>query len=291
MLAVHVARRMSGRSLILMARYGYHGSYDDLEVGLAGGGGERTVLVDFAEPNAFEAMLSERGREIAAVFLEPVLGSAGIVAPPAGFLSRVREAARRAGSIFVLDEVITLRLASGGAQELFDVNPDLTVMGKIIGGGLPVGALGGSEELMSCLDPRSRGALWHTGTFNGNPLTCAAGVVSVRELTRERIDAMDRRGERLARELSRAASELGLPFSVRRVGSLMNVFFLKDAPATTIAREDAQLVANFHLAALNHGLFLAPRGMIALSTVLDDHLIGEVAERAARAMRDVATLA
>ena len=86
--------------------------------------------------------------------------------------------------MFVIDEVITLRLATGGAQQLFDVQPDLTMMGKIIGGGLPVGAIGGAESLMSCLDPRNRGALWHSGTFNGNPLTCAAGVVSVRELTR-----------------------------------------------------------------------------------------------------------
>src|ERR1700726_4059607 len=176
MLAAHVARRMTGRKFILMARHGYHGSYDDLEVGLAGHEGERTMLADFGDPNAFEALLSERGREIAAVFLEPVLGSAGIVIPPPGFLNRVREATRRAGAVFVIDEVITLRLASGGAQELFDVQPDLTMMGKIIGGGLPVGALGGAESLMSCLDPRNRGALWHSGTFNGNPLTCAAGT-------------------------------------------------------------------------------------------------------------------
>src|SRR5579862_6298879 len=204
MLAAHVARRMTGRKYILMARHGYHGSYDDLEVGLAGHEGERTMIADFGDSNAFEALLAERGKEIAAVFLEPVLGSAGIVIPPAGFLSRVREATRRAGTIFVIDEVITLRLAAGGAQQLFDVQPDLTMMGKIIGGGLPVGALGGSESIMSCLDPRNRGALWHSGTFNGNPLTCAAGAISVRELTQERIDKMDCLGERLARELKDA---------------------------------------------------------------------------------------
>ena len=288
MLAAHVARRMTGRELILMARFGYHGSYDDLEVGLGGHDGERTLLAEFGDPNVFEALLSERGKEIAAVFLEPVLGSAGIVVPSPGFLTRVREAARRAGAVFVMDEVITLRLASGGAQQLFDVNPDLTMMGKIIGGGLPVGALGGSESLMSCLDPRNRGAMWHSGTFNGNPLTCAAGIASVRELTRERIDAMDRLGERLARGLKDAATAVELPFSVRRIGSLMNIFFLNDPPKPTIARDDAKLIGEFHLAALNHGLFLAPRGMIALSTVMNDELVSEIVERATAALQDVA---
>ena len=288
MLAAHVARRMTGRELILMARFGYHGSYDDLEVGLGGHDGERTLLAEFGDPNVFEALLSERGKEIAAVFLEPVLGSAGIVVPSPGFLTRVREAARRAGAVFVMDEVITLRLASGGAQQLFDLNPDLTMMGKIIGGGLPVGALGGSESLMSCLDPRNRGAMWHSGTFNGNPLTCAAGIASVRELTRERIDAMDRLGERLARGLKDAATAVELPFSVRRIGSLMNIFFLNDPPKPTIARDDAKLIGEFHLAALNHGLFLAPRGLIALSTVMNDELVSEIVERATAALQDVA---
>jgi len=291
MLAAHVARRMTGRKYILMARHGYHGSYDDLEVGLAGHEGERTMLADFGDPDAFEALLSERGREIAAVFLEPVLGSAGIVIPSQAFLSRVREATRRAGAILVIDEVITLRLATGGAQQLFNVQPDLTMMGKIIGGGLPVGALGGAASLMSCLDPRNRGAMWHSGTFNGNPLTCTAGVVSVRELTKERIDMMDQLGDRLARELKKAAMAVELPFSVRRVGSLMNVFFLNDPPPPTITREDAKLIAEFHLAALNHGLFLAPRGMMALSTVMTDELVTEIVERASQAFRDVASMA
>jgi glutamate-1-semialdehyde 2,1-aminomutase len=288
MLAAQVARRLTGRKLILMARYGYHGSYDDLEVGLSGQDGERTMLADFGEATAFEALLSERGAEIAAVFLEPVLGSAGVVEPPQGFLGRVAEAAHRAGALFILDEVITLRLHESGAQHIFDVKPDLTMLGKIIGGGFPVGALGGSEELMSSFDPRNRGSIFHAGTFNGNPITCAAGLTSIRELTQARIDKMASQAERLGAELSRAASQAELPFSVRTYGSLLNVFFLKEAPSATIAREDARAIANFHLAALNNGLFLAPRGMIALSTVITDELLSEISERAAKAMAEVA---
>jgi len=288
MLAAHVARRLTGRKVILMARYGYHGSYDDLEVGLAGHDGERTMLADFGEATAFEALLSERGSEIAAVFLEPVLGSAGLVTPPPGFLERVAEGARRAGALFVLDEVITLRLAAGGAQQMFDVKPDLTMMGKIIGGGLPVGALGGSAEIMAAFDPHERGALFHSGTFNGNPATCAAGVASVKALTQEKIDQMDQQAKRLAEELKRAAHQVELPFSVRQCGSLLNIFFVNEPPPAAVNREDARAMASFHLAALNEGLFIAPRGLLALSTVMTDDLMAEVAERAAKAMADLA---
>jgi glutamate-1-semialdehyde 2,1-aminomutase len=290
MMAVQAARRLTGRRLILMARYGYHGSYEDFEVGMTGQEGERTLLADFGEATAFEALLGERGKEIAAVVLEPVLGSAGVIAPPPGFLARVSEAAHRAGALFVLDEVITLRLAEGGAQALHNVKPDITTMGKIIGGGLAVGALGGSEQVMACFDPRNRGALMHSGTFNGNRATCAAGIASMRELTPERIAAMDQLANRLAQELKRAATAAELPFSVNRVGSLMNIFFVNQAPAATVVRDDAKLIANFHLAALNHGLFIAPRGLIAMSTVMDDALVAEIVERAAEAMRDLAAV-
>jgi len=288
MLAVQAARRLTGRKLILMARYGYHGSYDDLEVGLAGHDGERTLLADYGDATAFARILAERGGEIAAVFLEPVMGSAGIVTPPEGFLQSVADATRRAGALFVIDEVITLRLASGGAQALAGVRPDLTMMGKIIGGGLPVGALGGTEAVMAAFDPRGRTPLWHAGTFNGNPLTCSAGAVSISELTPERIVTMERQARRLASEMARAAEKAGLPFSARQAGSLLNIFFMQEAPPATIARADSRTIRMFHLAALNRGLFIAPRGLIAFSTVIDDQLTAEICDRAASAIADVA---
>ena len=288
MLAAHVARHLTGRKFVAMARYGYHGSYDDLELGMLGHDGERTLLGEFGRAETFEQLLTRRGSEIAAVFLEPVLGSSGVVAPPEGFLQRVADAAHRAGALFVLDEVITLRLSEGGAQKIFKLKPDLTMMGKIIGGGMPVGALGGRADIMASFDPRERHSLLHSGTFNGNVLTCAAGQVSVRELTQARIDKMEAQATRLAEELKRLAQQLEVPFSVRQVGSLMNIFFTNVAPPATIAREDLRTMAQFHLAALNHGLFIAPRGLIALSTAIGDNLISETCERASRAMTDVA---
>ena len=288
MLAAHLARRLTGRELIVMARYGYHGSYDDLELGLAGHDGERTLLGEFGDASSFEKLLSERGHEIAAVFLEPVMGSAGVVTPQPEFLDQVASATRKAGALFVIDEVITLRLDEGGAQKMFGVRADITMMGKIIGGGFPVGAIGGSAEIMKAFDPSQRGAMFHSGTFNGNPVTCAAGAVSVRELTQGRIDKMDAQAKRLAAELARAARDLELPFSTRQCGSLTNIFFTREPPPATIAREDSRAIANFHLAALNHGLFFAARGLIALSTVIGDELLSEICERAAEAMADVA---
>ncbi len=288
MLAAQLARRLTGRRLIVMARYGYHGSYDDLELGLAGHDGEQTLLGEFGDASSFEKLLTAHGDQIAAVFLEPVMGSAGVVTPPPGFLDRVASATRKAGALLVIDEVITLRLNEGGAQKIFGVRPDITMMGKIIGGGFPVGAIGGSAEIMKAFDPSQRGAMFHSGTFNGNPVTCAAGAVSVRELTQVRIEKMDAQAKRLTQELAQAARNLELPFSARQCGSLTNVFFTREPPPATIAREDSRAIANFHLAALNHGLFLAGRGLIALSTVISDELVSEICERAAEAMADVA---
>lgn len=287
MLATYVARVVTGRRKVLMARHGYHGSLEAFEVGFFGQDGPETAIARFGDAADFEAVLDEHGGDIAAVVLEPVMGSAGLIAPPPGFLSRVGEAARRAGALFVLDEVITLRLAPGGAQAREGVRPDLTAMGKIIGGGFPVGAVGGRADLMAVLDPRQP-RLFHSGTFNGNPVTCAAGVVSLEHLTSDRIGAMESQGARLAAGLQRAADRAGLPFCTHQVGSLVQCFFSEVAPEATLVRRDSDLVQRFHLASLNHGLFFAGRGLLALSTVIDDALLDEVLERVSAAMADVA---
>jgi glutamate-1-semialdehyde 2,1-aminomutase len=245
------------------------------------------MLADYGDATSFESVLARHGDEIAAVFLEPILGSSGIIAPPPDFLSRVAAAARRAGALFVIDEVITLRLGFGGAQAAAGVTPDLTMMGKIIGGGLPVGGLGGRADLMAHFDPAGPHPMHHSGTFNGNPLTCAAGVVSVRELSSERIAAMDLMAARIQAELEGAAATLGLPFGIRRAGSLMNVTF-DGAGAGDVHAPAARMMENFHLAALNQGLFFAPRGLIALSTVMTGDLIAEICQRAAAALSDLA---
>jgi len=287
MLAIHIARVVTGRHKILMARHGYHGSMEETEIGLLGIEGPNTFLAEYGDAADFARVLAQHGDDIACVLLEPVMGAGGIVPAPPGFLAAVAAAARRAGALFIADEVICFRLATGGAQSLHDVTPDMTMFGKLIGGGLPVGAVGGRAEVMAVSDPRNL-RMFVSGTFNGNPMTTAAGTVAVRELSGERIAVMHQLMGRLRVGLEAAARRHGLPFAANHAGSLLNVFFSPEAPKATIVREDAAAIRLFHLAALNHGLFIAPRGMMALSTVVTDALVTEVVERADAAMADVA---
>jgi glutamate-1-semialdehyde 2,1-aminomutase len=290
MLALAVARLATGRTKVLMARHGYHGSHEAFESGFFARPDhlwEHTLLADFGDAGDVERVLAAHGHEIAAVFMEAVMGSSGIIEAPVGYFDRVASATRKAGAVFVLDEVITLRLAPGGHQQTLGISPDLTTMGKLIGGGFPVGALGGTSGLMSELDPR-RGRLFHSGTFNGNPVTTAAGCASVRELTPERIDAMAAQAASLEVALRSAADALHLPFSVRRVGSLLNVYFTSVPPSANLARPDAREVALFHLAGMNHGCYFPSRGMLVLSTVMSEADVVELGERLCGALADVA---
>lgn len=290
MLGMQIARTVTGRKKVLMARYGYHGSHEVFEHGFMADTlpeWPHTLAAEFGNAASFEAVLAEQGDEIAAVFLEGVMGSAGIVSAPREFFARVQAAAQANGAVFVLDEVITLRMSTGGHQKILHIEPDLTMFGKLIGGGFPVGAIGGRRDLMRVLDPRE-GKIFHSGTFNGNPVTTAAGVVSVQELTAERIAIMGGQAEELEAAFRKAAARHRLPFSVRRTGSLLNVYFTDPPPPANLVRPDGRLAAKFHLAGMNRGLYFASRGMMVMATVLTDADIEEVAQRADSAMADVA---
>ena len=282
-----IARLETGRQKILMARGGYHGSVMEFEAGFTGNGGPLTCMAEYGDLESFRRVLASDGAEIAAVFLEPVMGASGVVPGTRDFLQEVKQVAHEAGALFVLDEVLTFRLALGGRQQTVGVDPDLTMFGKLIGGGFPVGAVGGRRETLGVFDPADLKA-FHTGTFNANPVTMVAGSLTVEELTAERIGEMERLAEKLKRGLQEAARLAGLPLSVNHVGSIMNLFFTDKTGDAQHARDDQEIIASFHLAALNHGLFIAPRGLIALSTVLTDSLIDEAVERASSAMMDVA---
>jgi glutamate-1-semialdehyde 2,1-aminomutase len=268
MLAFTIARIVTGRRKLLMARYGYHGSLLEFETGSFGKEGPLTYLARFNDLRDFESVLDAHGHEIAAVFLEPVLGSGGVIAASTAFLQGVTAAARKAGALVVFDEVLTFRFAPGGCQAAW-------------------GLTGGRKELMSVFDPTDM-KVFHTGTFNANPVTTAAGGVSVRELTAERIAAMEQLCAALEAGLTAAARRVGLPLVINHFGSCLNLYFSETAPESSIVREDGEIVGKFHLAALNHGLFLAPRGMIALSTVTTPRHVAEALEAAEAAMRDVA---
>ena len=286
-LAFTIARIITGRTKLLMARYGYHGSLLEFEIGSFGNEGPLTHLATYNDLADFEAVLSEHGGDIAAVFLEPVMGAGGIIQGEANFLHGVKAAAHKAGALFVLDEVLTLRFAVGGCQAGIDIAPDLTMLGKIIGGGFPVGAVGGRADLLRIFDPADM-KVFHSGTFNANPVTMVAGEISLRELTAERIGRMDDLRQSLQSGLADAAKKHGLPLATNHYESCLNLYFSDSVPESSVVRDDAEVMDKFHLACIRHGLFLAPRGMIALSTVIGEDHIAAAIERADAAMRDVA---
>lgn len=285
-LALLIARAVTGRYGVLMARFGYHGGLQEFEVGSFNLGGPHTYMATYGDAASFEAVLQQHSDKIAAIFVEGVLGAGGMCPAPAVFFVELKQIAKKYSVLLVIDEVISFRLGFGGQQGNLGVTADLTMMGKLIGGGFPVGAVGGTNEVMSVFDPAAL-QVWHSGTFNGNPVTMAAGNISVRELTTERIDVMNGLGTILVDGMKSAAGKYGLPFSVNHSGSLLNVFFSNHSPDDISAREDHRLITKFHLACLNHGIMIAGRGMFVLSTVMDRKLVDEVLARVELAMKDL----
>ena len=275
MSAIRLARGATGRDVLIKFDGGYHGHADSLLV-KAGSGGATfsipdsrgvpaalaalTLTVPFNDAGAVRALFDARGGEIAAVIVEPVAGNMGVIPPAPGFLESLRELCTRHGAVLVFDEVITgFRVARGGAQALYGVRPDLTCLGKIIGGGLPVGAYGGRADLMREVAPL--GGVYQAGTLSGNPLAVAAGLATIRALGRgdvyERLEAL---GARLARGLADGAARAGIPLTVNRVGSMLTGFFCA-GPVTDYAsakRADTACYARFFHALCARGVYLAP---------------------------------
>jgi glutamate-1-semialdehyde 2,1-aminomutase len=292
MLAMKVARAFTGRPAVLKSIDGFHGSFDDLEVGLYDRPEEpgRVYLARFGDADEFDAKLAEHGGQIAAVVLEPLLFSGLVTTAPPGFLRRVQDAAQRAGALFVLDDCLMLRLAYGGSAERYSLRPDLTFLGKFIGGGLPMGVVGGRADAMDVLDPHREQPLYHGGSFNGNLLSSVTGRVSLGHLTAETIAAMDERTASLRAGLEQGAVELGLPLTTVGEGSVLGVYLtdsLARHSSNFMASEATQLL---HLAALTHGVFMGPGGEIALSSVVAGDALEQARAGLLAAMRDVARL-
>jgi glutamate-1-semialdehyde 2,1-aminomutase len=285
MTAVRAARAFTGRPVVVKVSGGYHGSYPDLDVTLRPGfqpagvpESTPTRTVPYNDPDALEAVLGQTAGECACVIMEPVLGSAGVIPGDHDYLLFAEEAARAAGALFVLDEVISYRLSPGGAQALHGLRPDLTAFGKIIGGGFPVGAVGGRADVMEVFAPGASPGFGHSGTFNGNPVTVAAGLKTLELLDTGAYEKLDRLGATLADGLRAAIAETGAPAHVTHIGSLVNVHFTTEAPidAEGVAAADPDAAAAFHLGLLNRGIFIAPRGLMATSTVAEEQDVADV---------------
>jgi glutamate-1-semialdehyde 2,1-aminomutase len=307
MSALRLARGFSGGSKILKFDGCYHGHADALLVaagsgvatlGIPGSPGvpegtvADTLVVPFNDVRAVETAVAEHGPDLAAVIVEPVCGNMGAVAPRAGYLEALREITRANGTLLVFDEVMTgFRLALGGAQELYGVTPDMTCLGKILGGGLPAAAYGGRADIMAAVAPE--GPVYQAGTLSGNPLAMAAGRAAIDLLNRPgTYEALETTSARLAEGLARAATEAGVTVTVNRVGSMVTVFFCP-GPVTDYASaktSDTTLFARFFQAMLKRGVWLPPAQFEAafVSLAHGPEEIDETLQAAAEAFREIA---
>jgi glutamate-1-semialdehyde 2,1-aminomutase len=274
MSAIRVARAATGRDIVVKFAGGYHGHADGLLVeagsgvvthAIPGSAGvpeataAQTLVLPFNDAAALEGAFANHLGRIAAVIVEPVAANVGVIAPAAGFLERLRETTRAAGALLIFDEVITgFRLGRGGAQARFGIRPDLTTLGKIIGGGMPIGAYGGRADLLELVAPA--GPVYQAGTLSGHPLSMAAGIATLAALEPDRYAALEGAADHLGTGLEAAAREAGRYVSVSRVGSLLTIFFRPTPPidAAEALTSDRAAYATFFGAMLDRGILLPP---------------------------------
>lgn len=312
--AIRAAKAFTGRNRIIKMEGGYHGSHDAAEISVeppleaagpahaphsvpASGGLFRGIVSDvkvapFNDVRATAGIVEECQEDLAAIIVEPVMGAAGMIPATREYLQFLREATQASGALLIYDEVISFRLAYGGAQEVYNVHPDLTALGKSIGGGFPVGAFGGRAEVMACFDP-ARGSIAHSGTFNGNPVTMAAGLPALELWTREEINRLNQLGERLREGLRAAAREVEMQAQVTGLGSLAQVHFTGSAVSDyrSAASANKELLPLLHLSLLGQGVFFAPRGLCCLSTPMGTPEVDEVIAAFRKTLGEIRTCA
>ena len=288
MSAIRLARASTKRKYIIKFEGCYHGHADALLVkagsgvttlGIPGSAGvpeefaQFTLALPFNNTDAVEHAFSKYKHQIACVIVEPVVGNMGCVPGSGGYLAALRLITQREKAVLIFDEVMTgFRVAFGGAQELYGIRPDLTTLGKIIGGGLAVAAFGGRGDVMELLDPRRRTNIPQGGTYNGNPLGMAAGLAAMTELTPDVYDDLNRKGERVCDQLAEVFASHDVAVQVNGAGSMFALHFTA-TPVTdyrTMAAANKKRTRELFLGLVNHGVLMAPRAMGALSTPMEE---------------------
>ena len=275
MSALRLARGITGRDKILKFEGCYHGHSDSLLVkagsglvslgipecpGIVSSLAEKTLNRPYNNIAKVRELFENEGKQIAAVIVEPIGGNMGVVPPKPGFLEALREITQKAGTLLIFDEVITgFRVSLGGAQKLYGVTPDITCLGKIIGGGLPVGAYGGSRQVMDHISPV--GSIYQAGTLSGNPLAMAAGNVMLDLLSREGVyESLEQKSARLCQGLKQNVEDLGIQAQFTRVGSMFSMFFTTQAIVDfeTVKSCDTDLFKRYFNGLLGEGVYIAP---------------------------------
>ena len=291
---IRAARAFTGRSLITKAEGGYHGSHDGVSVsvrvdpskagdrlqpdpmpateGLADGVLDSVVVIPFNETGPAREILEQHKEDLAAVIVEPMLGSVGMLPATNEFLAMLRDFATENGTVLIFDEVISFRIAPGGSQEYYGITPDMTSLGKIIGGGFAVGAFGGRQDIMGLYDPTLGPRVAHAGTFNANPATMLAGAVTLEQLTPEVYRRLAEVTEYLRHGLREVGQELEMPVQVTGLGSLFGIHFTDDTLVgyRDIAKADSAFRHDVFLGLLNEGILMAPNLVGAVSTVIGE---------------------
>lgn len=311
MMAMRAARAYTGKDVILKIDGGYHGTHDFAEVNqmpdlhsnglpqphVEGAGIPACVLdgvmvMPYNDLDAAETILGQHAGKIAAIIVEPILGAGGGIPPKPGYLQGLRDLADRYGVLLIFDEIISFRFSLGGFQAIEGVTPDLTTLGKIIGGGFAVGAFGGKREIMSRFDPAHPQVIRHAGTFNGHNLTMAAGLATMQGYDQAAIDHINQLGERLKAGFNHAFQEMGIVGQAIGFGSVLIIHWTDRQLSTSrewvtsviAAKELPKLLL---LEMLNQGVFSVSRGMFALSTPMSEAVIDRAVEAFARTLATV----
>ncbi len=295
MMAMRTARAVTGRDLILKMEGGYHGTNDFAQVSITPSLDKNSLPASrtenrgvpelilegvktarFNDLESVQSVMKEYGDRIAGIIIEPVMNTAGIVPSTIGFLQGLRSIADNYQCLLIFDEIVTFRLGIGGMQGETGVIPDITVLGKIIGGGFPIGAFGGKRSVMDIYNPESAQILQHSGTFNGHPAAMAAGAAAVNSLSGEMIDQINSLGERLQEGMQAAFSQAGICGHASRAGSLLYVHWcaeeIRDASDVLVWKMKApELPRLLHMSLLNKGIFSANRGLFNISTAMTYH--------------------
>lgn len=307
MSALRLARGYTGRERIIKFAGNYHGHVDSLLVaagssaatlsvpdspGVTVGTAGDTIILRYNDASALAELFEREGDTVAGVIVEPVVGNMGCVAAAPEFLEALRELTARHGALLIFDEVMTgFRVAYGGAQERFGVMPDLTALGKIVGGGLPVGAYGGRAEIMDRVLPA--GPVFQAGTLSGNPLAMAAGIATLRVLRETQpYDKLERKGAQLAASLDEAAKNAGIPHSVGQVGSMLTLFFNPDTVVNwdVASRSDTKRYARYFWGMIQRGVYMPCSQYEAffISTAHSDEDLAATAAAASEVLAEVA---
>ncbi len=276
MSAIRLARGHTGRDKIVKFEGCYHGHSDSLLIkagsgaltlgvpsspGVPAGLAEHTITLPYNDSSAVRAAFEELGSQIACVIVEPIAGNMNMVPPVPGFHETLREQCTKAGALLIFDEVMTgFRVARGGAQAVFDITPDLTTLGKVVGGGMPAAAFGGRADVMASIAPD--GPVYQAGTLSGNPVAMAAGLATLTEVDRPGFyESLTEKTQRLADGLSTAASDAGVAIAIENAGGMFGLVFTQDGPVrsyTQVAAADVERFTAFFHGMLNEGVYLAP---------------------------------